>query len=317
MKSRTSSAKSTRKLEVREAMAADIDGIVRLVHKVYTAMPSYNAAMIKSHIHHFAEGVFVALFQGEVVGYTASFRIGEEALKPHTWDEICGAGLASRHDPEGEYLYGMEVCVDPQHRGYRIGQRFYDRRKQLCQELGLRGIVFGGRIPTFSRRRRQYPTIEEYIDAVRSGQARDPVLSFQLRNGFEVLGAIKGYLTVDEPSGGYGIHLIWRNPLLDAHPATADEPPLAHRPDPVRVATVQYQMRPVKSFDDFIRLVEYFVSTAAEHRADFVVFPEMFSLQLLALEDPGLSPADSIAALSPARSVSASSTCRHCQPYAS
>jgi len=292
--------KKGKKLEIRNARSDDIEGIVKLVQKVYTEMPSYNAAMVRSHLNHFREGVFVALFEGQVVGYTVSFRIGEVALKPHTWAEICGGGLASRHDPEGQYLYGMEVCVDPDRRGYRIGQRFYDQRKKLCQELGLKGIVFGGRIPTYQRRRRKFASIDDYIEAVRSGQARDPVLSFQLRNGFEVLGAIKGYLTVDEPSGGYGVHLIWHNPMIDRDAAPESENNASNfsLPDTVRVATVQYQQRKVSSFDEFIGLVEYFVNTAADYRADFVLFPELFSVQLLSLEDQQINALESIEALS-------------------
>ena len=66
--------------------------------------------------------------------------------------EITGNGYASRHDPDGDWLYGMEVCVDPEFRGYRLGQRLYNERKKLCQALGLKGIVFAGRLPTLARR---------------------------------------------------------------------------------------------------------------------------------------------------------------------
>ena len=49
----------------------------------------------------------------------------------------------------------------------------------------------------------------------------------------------------------------------------------------VRVACVQYQVRRVENFEDFADQVEYFVETAHDYRADFVVFPELFSVQLL------------------------------------
>lgn len=47
------------------------------------------------------------------------------------------------------------------------------------------------------------------------------------------------------------------------------------------MACVQYQMRRVNSFQEFADQVEYFVETACDYRADFVVFPEFFSVQLL------------------------------------
>jgi predicted amidohydrolase len=49
----------------------------------------------------------------------------------------------------------------------------------------------------------------------------------------------------------------------------------------VRVACVQYQVRRVNSFEEFADQTEYFVETAADYRADFVMFPELFSVQLL------------------------------------
>ncbi|MDD0115859.1 hypothetical protein PSY51_23435, partial [Shigella flexneri] len=43
--------------------------------------------------------------------------------------------------------------------------------------------------------------------------------------------------------------------------------------------------------------VEYFVDVGSDYRADFVVFPELFTLQLLSLETKKLTPAESIEAL--------------------
>jgi predicted amidohydrolase len=60
---------------------------------------------------------------------------------------------------------------------------------------------------------------------------------------------------------------------------------------------VQYQQRRVQSFDEFLSIVEYFVDVTSDYRSDFVVFPELFSLQLLSIEDQQLSPRESIEAL--------------------
>jgi predicted amidohydrolase len=54
-------------------------------------------------------------------------------------------------------------------------------------------------------------------------------------------------------------------------------------------------IRPLKSFDDFRRQVEYFVDVAADYSSDFVVFPELFTLQLLSKEPPDLEPRDAFA----------------------
>lgn len=55
----------------------------------------------------------------------------------------------------------------------------------------------------------------------------------------------------------------------------------------VRIAAVQYELKPLKSFDEFAAQCRYYVEAAAGYKADFVLFPEMFTCQLLAV-DPKL-----------------------------
>jgi predicted amidohydrolase/GNAT superfamily N-acetyltransferase len=289
-----------RRLFVRNATLADVEAIRRVCAEVYPDQRPYTSSMLRGHINSFPQGQFVAEYDGEVVGYGAAFRIdGDEALKPHTWQEITGGGYAARHDPEGGFLYGMEVFVHPRFRGFRVGQRLYDARKRLCKELRLRGIIFGGRLPTWHRRRRKYASIEEYVEAVQNRKARDPVLSFQLRNGFEVVGILPDYLPSDRESLGHAVHLLWHNPALPQEnlPAGKKKSYGKRLQDTVRVATVQYQQRRVRSFQEFLGYIEYFVDVVADYRADFVVFPELFTLQLLSIEDQELTPAEAIEAL--------------------
>ena len=42
---------------------------------------------------------------------------------------------------DGDWLYGMDVCVDPDYRGLRIGQRLYNERRRLCEHLRLKGHI--------------------------------------------------------------------------------------------------------------------------------------------------------------------------------
>ncbi len=288
-------------INVRTATLTDIPGIVALTEKAYASsgMQGYSRGAILGQINHFPEGQLVVTVGDTIVGYCSTFRIhGDAALRPHTWAEISGNGYGSRHHPAGDWLYGMEVCVDPDHRGYRIGQRLYNERKRLCQSLGLKGIVFAGRLPSISRRISKFGSVEEYVEKVVAKQVADPVLSFQLRNGFEVIGVIKDYLRGDRESLGYGIHMVWKNPKIAEEESSAKRKRYGSRlPDTVRIGTVQYMQRRVASFQEFIDLVEYFVDVVADYKGDFVVFPELFTLQLLSIEDQELSPAESIEAL--------------------
>ncbi|MDZ3822556.1 MAG: carbon-nitrogen hydrolase family protein [Pseudoxanthomonas sp.] len=292
-----SPAPAMRSLRVRNATAADTDAVAALTERVYGPKLGYTTEMLLGQIARFPEGQLVAEAGGQVVAYSASFRIAERlAMAPHDWVGITGGGFASRHDVRGDWLYGMESCVDPAFRNLRIGRRFYQRRRELCEDLNLKGVVFAGRVPGFRRwRRRHDGSIQDYVDEVRAGAVRDRALTFQLRNGFELVGILPGYLPSDRDSEGFAAHLAWRNPRYrDASTQPGERNRL---PDAVRVATIQYQQRRVASFEEFATQVEFFVETASDYRADFTVFPELFTLQLLSVENRPLSPADSLKAL--------------------
>jgi len=63
---------------------------------------------------------------------------------------------------------------------------------------------------------------------------------------------------------------------------------------PLRVASIQYFIRPVGSFDQFADQVRGLVETAADYKARLVVFPEYFTVQLLTLNDPEMPIRESV-----------------------
>lgn len=286
-----------KKLVVRMGRIADVPAIRKLVACVYHELQPYTAAQLRGQINNYQEGVLVAEYEGEVVGYCASIRLTEDrVLKPHTWQEATGDGYGSTHDPDGDYLYGYEVCVDPKYRGLRIGQRLYRERRDLCTALGLEGIVFGGRLPGLKRRKKLAGSAQAYVEKVQKKEWRDPVLSFQLGQGFELLGVLENYLPSDKDSCGHASHLIWRNPnYRDALPS--DSHAHLRMPNTVRVATVQYLQRRIESFDDFRDIVTYFVGEIATNNCDFVLFPELFTVQLLSISNDPMAPSEALVTL--------------------
>ena len=283
------------KLLVRTATLSDVPAILDLQERAYPGWDPDTPAMIRGQIANFPEGQFVVEYEGDLVGWCASFIIDEEAaFSRHSWASITGGGFAARQDPDGDWVYGMEVAVDPSRRRLRIGQRLYDARKALCEEWGLKGVVFGGRMAGFRRKRKQYPTPQDYLDAVVNNELRDPVLNFQMRMGYEPAGVLKGYLPDDADSGGAAARMVWRNPMYVESNGPVNRP----TPNTVRVAAIQMAMRSMETLKEFERNVEYFVEVCSDYRADFCVFPEMFTVALLALEKRKLTPEESIAALS-------------------
>lgn len=286
----------TPQLIVRNAALEDTPRIAALSRRVYGEAEGSTEDSIRGRFNNFPEGQFVAEYEGELVGYCATFIIDEAvALKAHSWMEITGGGFGSRHDADGDFLYGMEVSVDPSARRLRIGQRLYRLRRELCEYLELKGIVFGARMPGYARREKDYPDPEGYIRAVADKKVRDSVVSFQLAQGFEPLGVLQNYLPGDRESKGLAALMIWRNPLApDVTPAKSTRAD-SRLPETVRVAAVQFQMRRIDKVEEFEAQVEYFVDVAADYGADFVAFPELYTLQLLSLETEKLSPTKAIA----------------------
>jgi len=283
------------KLVIRNAEPADALRIVRLTSRIYGKGQGYTAAQIRGQINNFPDGQFVAEYEGKVVGYCATLIVGEAtAMAPHTWAEITGQGYATRHDADGEVLYGMEVCVSPDHRRLRIGQRFYRARQELCQHYELKGIVFGGRMPGYARRGRKYREPQAYLDAVLAKEIPDQVINFQLRQGFQPLGVLADYDPTDRDSRGHAVLMFWPNPLA---PEQREGKPmdLVHRlPQSVRVATVQFMMRRISTIEEFEEQVEYWVDVAADYHADFVTFPELYTLELLSISTEKLPPEKAI-----------------------
>jgi len=283
------------KLLIRNAVLSDIEGILELTAASYPNMPPYQPGHIRGQINHYNEGTFVAVYENRIVGYAASFLISEEkALKPHRWVEITGGGFNSRHEPDGDFLYGMEVCVHPDFRSLRIGRRLYEERKMLVEREQLKGIVIAGRIPEFRKRLKNFVSAEDYVKAVEAKSVRDRVLSFQLRNGFEIKGVLEGYLPIDQSSLGNAVLLAWYNPAYVAEQSDRSTSRIMPIKTRVRITCVQYGMRSVDSFEEFIQLVEYFIDVASDYRSDFVVFPEWFTMQLLSMQKTPLKPRKAI-----------------------
>lgn len=284
------------RLEVRQAKPADVAKIAALVRRAYDDLPPYTLTELRGQLNNYPEGCFIAVLDGTVVGYCASMRLaGDIALKPHNWDEITGHGYGSRHDPKGDWLYGYELCVDPKIRGTRIGRRLYSERRALAERLELKGITFGGRMPNLSRVWRKVDGPQDYLDQVLAGKLHDPVLRFQLANGYEPIAILKNYLPEDKKSRAFAVHMVWRNPFVDQD--ITNTPRVPRGVQSVRIATCQLQARAVADFDEFIGQVAYFVDVAADYEADFIVFPELFTLMLLSAEQKKLTPMEGIEAL--------------------
>ncbi len=241
--------------------------------------------MLTGQFNRFPQGQFVVEADGKIVGHCATFIVKEElAFADHTYSEITGGGFASRHDEEGEYLYGMEVVVDAKYRGLKVGQRLYNSRKALCKELNLKGIVFAGRMPNYAKKQKKAKSPENYIAQVIENKIKDPVIGFQLKNGFKFVKILKNYLPGDVESGRNAAFMLWENPNYSPknHEYSVQRGKLNNS---VRVVSVQFQVREVSDFEGFAKQIEYFVDVASDYKADFITFPEYVTIPLSSIDN--------------------------------
>lgn len=266
------------KVELRNLQMEDYAQLSQSFTRVYADKDVFwTKEQIKKLITIFPEGQIVTVVDGKIVGCALSIIVDYDMVKgDHTYAKVTGNETFNTHNPKGNILYGIEVFIHPEYRGLRLARRMYEYRKELCEKLNLKAIMFGGRIPNYYKYADKMRP-KEYIEKVRSREIYDPVLTFQLSNDFHVRRVMRNYLPNDEESKHCATLLQWDNiyyqPPTDSY---------VDRKTTVRVGLVQWQMRSYKTLDDVFEQVEFFIDAVSGYKSDFVLFPEYFNAPLMA-----------------------------------
>ncbi|HSR67609.1 MAG TPA: GNAT family N-acetyltransferase [Acidobacteriota bacterium] len=262
-------------IEVRQMRRDDFEQIRALHQECLPHDSRWQRQELESQLEQFPEGQLVVEYDGRVVASSNSLIVDfDEYDEHHDWDAISGDGFIRNHDPQGDTLYGIEIMVHPEFRGMKLARRLYEARKTLCRERNLKRMLVGGRIPNYHRYKDKM-TAREYVQQVLDRNIHDPVLTTQLSNGFILKRLLPNYLEEDTESDGWATLLEWAN--IDYRPSHRK-----YRPSrPVRICVVQYQMRRIDSFEDFAQQCEFFIDVASGYKADFLLFPELLTTQML------------------------------------
>lgn len=171
-----------------------------------------NPEAVAEQLERFPEGQFVAITyedgREKVIGMATTMRTRRSPYeRPLPWyDQIGSFGLRN-HDPEGEWLYGAEIAVDPAYQRRGVASALYRVRLALVEELDLEGWYAGGMLIGYDGYRDEL-TPREYGEKVIRGDLTDPTVTMQLHSGLKGVAVIEGYYP-DWEAGDAAVLLLY------------------------------------------------------------------------------------------------------------
>lgn len=200
-----------KEIVIRNITQDDVEEVAELSINSFGPDISFKQEHFKSQVDIFPEGQLCVEYKGKIVGSCSSLILNYvEYLDKNNYKVLCDNGYIRNHRPDGINLYGVEVSVHPDYRSLKLGRKLYNARKKICQDFHLKSIILGGRIPYFYKYADQM-SAQEYVQKVADKEIYDPVLTFQINNGFQLKDVIPNYLEGDDASLYYATWMEWYN----------------------------------------------------------------------------------------------------------
>ena len=183
---------------------------------------------IAQQLERFPEGQFVAVVRAggreRVVGTSTTLRTARAPTEPPLpWREAIGDYGIPTHEPEGAWLYGVEIAVHPRFQRRGIATTLYRTRLGLVEELDLAGWYAGGMLMGYHRYADRLSP-RAYAEQVITGTLEDPTVSMQMRRGLVPTGIIEDYYR-EPKAGDCAVLLTWTpHAEHDATGATVAKP---------------------------------------------------------------------------------------------
>ena len=173
----------------------------------------WNEEQLTNHITLFPQGALCVEIAGELAGSMTGLVVNFDPQDPdHSWDEITDSGYIRNHNPQGNTLYVVDLCVRPKYRGLGLGKWLMQSMYEVVVYKNLKRLLGGGRMPGYHKEAQQI-TAEQYLEKVVAGQLVDPVVTPLLHYGRTPVRVVANYLE-DEESLNYGALMEWKNPFI-------------------------------------------------------------------------------------------------------
>lgn len=186
--------------------AEQLEALQVLVFPTLVDNERFKAPHYLKHIELFPQGQFVVLDGARVVGMTTTIRLHLDRHSHYTFAQLIAGGWATSHEPNGEWLYGLDVGTHPDYRRRGISRALYAARHETVRALGLRGQATEGMMSGYGEVKDQVSP-EVYYEKLVRGDIVDPTVSAQMHIGFQPRGVMRGYL--DDPvCDGCAVRLV-------------------------------------------------------------------------------------------------------------
>ena len=184
--------------------AKQLEELQRIVFPTLAEDELIKEAHYLRHLKVFSEGQFVVTDEDMVIGMTTTMRSHFDFEHyHHTFKETIAGGWLTNHEPDGDWLYGLDMGVHPVYRGKGLARELYRARHAVAKQLGLKGQVTVGMMNGYGMVSHEISG-EEYYRQLIEGKRLDPTISTQMKIGFEPIALIKEYLN-DPACGNYGV----------------------------------------------------------------------------------------------------------------
>jgi hypothetical protein len=199
---------------IRSMLVEDYEALSRLCARVYPDETPYAPEELEAHHRVFPAGQFVAehVPTSRAVGahFTLILRLAD-FHEDDPWDVLTARGTFADHNPQtGHTLYGADIMVCPEHQHHGLAYSLTKAAQALVLQQKLWRMVGASRLPGYAKVKDQLTPVE-YVRQVAAGLRTDPVLTAHLKDGWQLVRAISGYLQHDPESANQAALIQWIN----------------------------------------------------------------------------------------------------------
>ena len=185
---------------------------------------------LRAQIHKYPEGILLAETEvgsrKKVEAFISFIRLSKNMFSQIsqenlTWEDITTSGFIDNHDPEGPYLYGVNLSVPRRAERMGIGNTIRAALGAMIVREGLQGIILESRLPKLHKTNKarvekgQDPLDGyEYVELKdQRGKIFDPELRDYLETPLMRVLEVKPNFYQDPESENWGVLLFWPNPI--------------------------------------------------------------------------------------------------------